>query len=343
MAIIRNSAEGGTNGTTVTTGNSGGTSGTAFAQVTITGAPTCVFSSVVKAHGSLGYHISGGSGDVAKLYLGSTASSAAAVRVYMYLTSLPSAAQTLVQTQDSAFAAPVNININGTNNLFITNAAGTTVYTAPSALSAATWYRLELQTVKGTTTSNGTISFQYYAGDSTTALGSFTSSTTNTGTNNSLRLVVGKQNSTPTLDAYFDDLAYDTTSTTIGPYTAPANQPPTAYAGPDQSNIEPWTTVSLDGSGSSDSDGTIASYAWTQTAGTSVTLSSNSAAQPTFTAPGTLAGDTLTFSLTVTDNSSATSMADTVDIAVLAATERAVMSGAEVPVHTQAASGGGLV
>lgn len=341
MAIIQNSAEGGTNGTTVTTGNSGGTSGTAFAQVTITGAPTCAFSSAVKAHGSLAYHLSGVSGDVAKLYLGSTASSAAAVRVYMYLTSLPSAAQTLVQTQDSAFAAPVNININGTNNLFITNAAGSTVYTAPSALAAATWYRLELQTVKGTTTSNGTISFQYYAGDSTTALGSFTSSTTNTGTNNSLRLVVGKQNSTPTLDAYFDDLAYDTTSTPIGVYTAPANQAPTANAGPDQADIEPYTTVSLSGT-DSDSDGTVVTRTWRQISGTSVSLSGSGASR-TYTAPGTIAGDTLVFGYKVTDNDGTDSLEDTVSHTILPVTERAAIGGSEVPVHTQTVSGGGLV
>jgi hypothetical protein len=74
--------------------------------------------------------------------------------------------------------------------------------------------------------------------------------------------------------------------------------------------------VTLNGSASNDPDGTIASYAWSQTAGTTVTLSSGTAAQPTFTAPGVAAATTLTFSLTVTDNRGATSSAATVSITV---------------------------
>lgn len=92
-----------------------------------------------------------------------------------------------------------------------------------------------------------------------------------------------------------------------------ANQAPTANAGPDQA-VTISSTVTLDGTGSSDPDGTIASYAWTQISGTSVTLSSASASQPTFTAPSSPA--TLVFGLTVTDNLGATSTQDTVTISV---------------------------
>lgn len=95
------------------------------------------------------------------------------------------------------------------------------------------------------------------------------------------------------------------------------NIAPTANAGPDQSSIEPFSIVTLDGSASNDPDGTIATYAWSQTAGPTVTLSSTSVVNPTFTAPATLAGTTLTFSLVVTDNSGASSTADTVNIAVV--------------------------
>ena len=95
------------------------------------------------------------------------------------------------------------------------------------------------------------------------------------------------------------------------------NNIPTADAGNDQTVTEGDTGITLDGTSSSDSDGTIASYAWSQTAGTTVTLSDDTASQPTFTAPTNGAGaETLTFSLIVTDNGSATSTADTVDITV---------------------------
>ena len=99
----------------------------------------------------------------------------------------------------------------------------------------------------------------------------------------------------------------------------PSNGAPTANAGPDHSNVEPWATVTLQGSGT-DSDGSIASYAWTQTGGTTVTLSSSTVASPTFAAPAVVNGATLIFSLMVTDNLGLQSTADTVTITVLPAT-----------------------
>jgi len=94
----------------------------------------------------------------------------------------------------------------------------------------------------------------------------------------------------------------------------PPNQLPTANAGSDQTANE-GANVQLDGSGT-DPDGTISSYAWTQTAGTAATLSSASSKNPTFTAPDVSAsGDTLTFKLTVTDNDGGTAT-DTVNINV---------------------------
>src|SRR5581483_3404489 len=85
---------------------------------------------------------------------------------------------------------------------------------------------------------------------------------------------------------------------------------PVANAGPDQS-VTHLATVTLDGTASTDSDGTIASYAWTQTNGPAVTLSSASASKPTFTAPEVTTGSAvLTFQLIVTDNLGLQSPAD---------------------------------
>lgn len=93
----------------------------------------------------------------------------------------------------------------------------------------------------------------------------------------------------------------------------PPNKAPTANAGSDQS-IDEQTTVTLSGSGT-DTDGTIASYAWKQLSGNVVTLSSSSVAKPTFTAPIAKQELTLEFELTVTDNDGATAK-DTVTITV---------------------------
>ena len=77
---------------------------------------------------------------------------------------------------------------------------------------------------------------------------------------------------------------------------------PVADAGPDQAVIE-GDLVTLDGSNSSDSDGTIDAYLWEQEAGTPVTLSDETSEKPTFVVPDVGSkGDTLTFKLTVTDN-----------------------------------------
>ncbi len=93
------------------------------------------------------------------------------------------------------------------------------------------------------------------------------------------------------------------------------NQIPVADAGADK-NVDENTTVNLSGSGT-DSDGSIASYAWTQTAGTTVTLSDDTSASPSFTATEVgSGGETLTFSLVVTDDDGSPSLADTVDINV---------------------------
>ena len=80
------------------------------------------------------------------------------------------------------------------------------------------------------------------------------------------------------------------------------NTPPSANAGPDADAFAGVQT-SLDGSGSSDAENNITTYAWAQTGGTAVALSDASAVAPSFTPgqPSSGTSDTLTFTLTVTD------------------------------------------
>jgi len=97
------------------------------------------------------------------------------------------------------------------------------------------------------------------------------------------------------------------------------NTTPVSNAGPDQS-VAAGTTVTLDGSASSDADGNSLAYSWTQSSGPTVTLSNSTLAQPTFTAPSLGYNDanvTLLFSLSVSDGT-ATSSADTVEILIIA-------------------------
>jgi lysophospholipase L1-like esterase len=80
------------------------------------------------------------------------------------------------------------------------------------------------------------------------------------------------------------------------------NLPPIADAGDDQ-QVLASQVVALNATNSSDSDGTIAAYQWTQVSGSSIAGDpnfDNSSATPTFTAPDS--SGTIRFNLTVTDN-----------------------------------------
>ncbi len=76
------------------------------------------------------------------------------------------------------------------------------------------------------------------------------------------------------------------------------NRAPAARAG-DDLTVDPGAAVRLDGSGSSDPDGDILTFAWTQTLGAQVALSDAGYVQPSFTAPPQ--PERLAFRLTVTD------------------------------------------
>ena len=109
------------------------------------------------------------------------------------------------------------------------------------------------------------------------------------------------------------------------------NQLPTADAGEPQS-VTSGTKVDLDGSKSSDPDGTIASYSWERTSGdATATLTGANTASPSFTAEVLDAGApdaTHVFELTVTDNNGETDTA-TVTVTVISdfATPDAIIAG----------------
>lgn len=94
---------------------------------------------------------------------------------------------------------------------------------------------------------------------------------------------------------------------------APGNTAPTANAGADQT-VNEGATVTLSGSGSdAEDDVSDLTFQWTAPAG--ITLSSNTVAKPTFTAPDVTSNTTLTFTLTVTDSEGA-KVSDSVRITV---------------------------
>jgi hypothetical protein len=95
--------------------------------------------------------------------------------------------------------------------------------------------------------------------------------------------------------------AKDTAQITVNVNNS-ANQPPVANAGPDKYIVLPTNSITLDGTGSSDPDGTIASYLWTKLTGGSGTITNPTSA--TTTATGLVNGN-YSFQLKVTDNGGA--------------------------------------
>lgn len=135
---------------------------------------------------------------------------------------------------------------------------------------------------------------------------------------------------------HIDNLAFSN-SGWIGPVTV-ANLPPTANAGTNQTNVAPWSQVTLTGT-DSDPDGSIASRVWTQTGGTPVTYTVVSGNTVTFTAPPTIKGDTGTHQYTVTDDGGL-SVSSTVQVGTAPVTTRAVSGGVEVPMRLMPVSSG---
>lgn len=87
------------------------------------------------------------------------------------------------------------------------------------------------------------------------------------------------------------------------------NQLPIAVV-PANQTITGTATISLDGSASSDPDGQIVSYQWSQVSGTALTISNPTAAKASVVLPTVTTATSYRFRLVVTDNSSATATAE---------------------------------
>lgn len=234
--------------------------------------------------------------------------------------------RTRLSTNNSATTG--NLCVTTTGTLQMRDASSTVVATSVTVLPLNAWFRLEwaitgtTQTARIFTGTNlhGTTPTETLPASGTAAITASTSDRVEYGISNTGWGTAGSPNT------LWMDAISDSTTGWVGPATG-TNVAPTANAGSPQVTILPGITVTLDGSGSADSDGTIASYAWSQTGGTSVTLSSTSAQKPTFISPSVAAGDTLTFQLVVTDNQGATSTPATTTVTVLPMMDFVVKGG----------------
>jgi hypothetical protein len=155
----------------------------------------------------------------------------------------------------------------------------------------------------GSSDADGTIST--YIWSQVSGPSAATIATPSSVTTNSSNLVQGSYVFRLTVTDNNGASSFDDVAVTVNPA---ANIAPVANAGNDQTITLPVNSVSLSGAGSSDADGTITSYAWSQVSGPSAaTIGTPSSV--TTTVSGLLQG-TYVFRLTVTDNNSAASNDD---------------------------------
>lgn len=217
MTTKANTFEGGTDTTAISAANSGGTSGDAVANTTGT-APT--YSTSAAMHGFLGMSGSAASGTASTCNWTGFSSTTMAYRFY-YKHRAPSAATQMFQSRTAA-GQTCGITANTSGTLQVVNSSGaTTNLTAlvTPALTAGTWYRIELQVLSDA--SAGTVSFQVYTGDSfNSVVNQSSSANVNTRGGNITEFRLGKHStSTDTGTFLFDTIkGVDGTTTAIGPY-----------------------------------------------------------------------------------------------------------------------------
>lgn len=220
MTLLKNSAEGGTDGTTVTTANSGGTSGTAFSAVAPgTPASSISFRAADAFHGTLCYYqqqlttANTCTFDLTE----STPADSWTFRSYFYLIAYPTATVQgpfHIRSAANASLAQVRLTTTGQWQLNL-NATGTAT---TGTLSLLTWYRAEW-TGTGLNTATSACQLDTYLGDSTTPLTGLSATMTGQTTTALAGITrIGRNSATGTNDWLIDDIAVNIGSATaLGP------------------------------------------------------------------------------------------------------------------------------
>lgn len=150
MATVSNTFEGGSNGTTITTGNSAGASGTAFDAVGIVAGGGAVYTNTNQYRGALGATLSTG-GTAGQTYveyttaLNCSSSGSLYGRTYRKLPALPPDANghRIILIADSASAFQAEWRINNAGRLEQRSGAGVVTNTSTNAITTGAYFRVE--------------------------------------------------------------------------------------------------------------------------------------------------------------------------------------------------------
>lgn len=202
--------EGGTNGATVQTTDT--TSGTQLDIASVTGAGTYTYSITSQAHGSMGYNTNCGTTSTATLGWAGDNSPNAAARTYIRLQNTPSGTSDILSIRNSG-GGTAKFQLNNARRIGVADITGNIV-TFTTVLVVGVWYRVEMQVVIGTGTTDGTVNAQIFMGDSPTALETTANTNRNTGTTNFVGMRWGKLTSAPSANIDWDDTAFIAGTTT---------------------------------------------------------------------------------------------------------------------------------
>jgi len=154
MALpLSNSAEGGTNGETVTTANSGGVSGNAFDLVNIGGPAALVFDDTYRAHGGLSYKFDVQTSSAIDLSLRWTSLGAVTEiwgRLYLRRTANPQLAFPVIGIYDGSSNLLAYVRVNTTGTLRVAD-RNNTANDGAVAIDLAGWNRIEFHFIASPT------------------------------------------------------------------------------------------------------------------------------------------------------------------------------------------------
>lgn len=229
MTLLQNNAEGGTSGTTVTTGNSGGVSGNAFDAVNIGTGAAVTFDNTHAAHGGLSYNVSVGATSANANLQWSTSMGAQTTiwfRAYYYLTANFSVAHRIFECTTSGTLVG-SVELSTTGKIIMQNTAAAAVLTSTNSVPLNQWFRVE-GFITGSATV-GQLSFSLYSTqDSQLALESQTSTATQNTTGSPDTYLFGIIGTTSTGPYWIDEPAISNTGL-IGP----------TNTGPEQIAVQP--------------------------------------------------------------------------------------------------------
>lgn len=216
MPTVTWSAEGGSNGTGITTGNSGGASGTAFDSVSLGAGATAVYDNAQPHNGTLAAKLTtgGSAADCSLNWAGAIgAQTQVFYRTYLWMSANPASNHRLLDAFDSVsgqlcFA----VYVTTTGKLMSVNTGGSTIQTTTNSVNLSGWCRIEVMVIGSATV--GQVEIKLFNNvDSATSTETLTSAATqNTrGSFNNYRFGAAGDPLPASRTLWLDDLGISTT------------------------------------------------------------------------------------------------------------------------------------